>query len=255
MTINYKLLAETLFLENVRFVGEFWVTKDGTANPADADAGDRGHEEVVVKEAAEQVFSKLNINSNYPDPIEVDDIERHYYYSNSVTAITFYKNQIFDLIKDKLTEDQKQRYLAGKQMEVMIEYGNAVLKDPKFENLVRAAFDQIDVRRYAMQEWGWKAIRGNVIDTWNLTPDDLKKIDDGLSDAYGEEINNYQQTNTSTDEHGFAGPYFDIEVYSVGDYYSNVPISLIENRNVVNLRPYKIVNKGVRITENKTSTD
>lgn len=247
MNINYKLLAETLFLENVRFVGEFWVLKDGNAHSADTDAGDRGHEAVAVQEATYQVFAKLNMNSDSPDSIESDDIEGVYHHHNSITFITLYKNKIFDLIKDKLTEDQKQRYQAGKQMEVMIEYGNTVLKDPKFENLVRAAFDEIDVRRYAMQEWGWKAIRGIVVDTWNITSADLKIISDGLISAYESELDAYN--DPKTDSHGYTGPYFDIEVYSRGDYYSRVPFDIIERRNISEIMQYRTITRGERISE------
>lgn len=236
--IKYKQLAEAFFLEHSNFRGEYWI-QDGYTQFADSNVGDIGHEGIVVQYAAAIVLSELGV-----DHMDVEHVD-----------IRDYDEDIFEAMQDHLTQDQMERYRDGYEMEIMIEYGKNVLKNPKFEKLVLAAFDKIDVRRFAMENWGWKAIRGNVIDTWNLTPDDLKKIDNGLSDAYGEEINNYQQTNTSTDEHGFAGPYFDIEVYSVGDYYSDVPISLIENRNVANLRPYKIVNKGVRITENKTSTD
>jgi hypothetical protein len=230
--ITYKQLAETIFLENRIFRGEYWI-QDGYTQFADADVGDIGHEAIVVQHAASIVLSELDIDNT---DIEYVDIRN-------------YDEDIFEAMQDGLTEEQLQRYRDGEEVQVMIEYGKTVLKDPKFEKLVLAAFDKIDVRRFAMETWGWKAIRGNVVDTWNLTPDDLKKIDSGVSDAYGNEINNYQETNKDTDEHGFAGPYFDIEVYSVGDYYSEVPLLLIESKNVAKLRPYKIVNKGVRIAE------
>lgn len=229
--IKYKQLAEAILLENSNFRGEYWI-QDGYVQFADADVGDVGHEGIVIENAAGQVLSELGIET-FGDHVYIQD----------------HDEDIFEAMQDGLTEEQMERYRNGEEVKVMIEYGKTVLNNPKFENLVLAAFDKIDVRRFAMREWGWKAIRGDNVDTWNLTSEDLKKISSGLGEAYDSEITQYEQNNKSVDENGFAGPYFNIEVYSVGDYYSDVPFSLIESKNVASLRPYKTINKGERITE------
>lgn len=232
MNVNYRLLAETLFLESTHFKGEYWI-QDGYVQSANADIDDAGHESIVIEYAASQVLSELGIDT-LGDHISIDE----------------HDEAIFEAMQDNLTKEQMERYRDGEHVKVLIEYGKTVLNNPKFENLVLAAFDKIDVRRYAMKEWGWKAIRGSVVDTWTLTPLDLKKIDSGLSDAYDSEISEYENINKSVDENGFAGPYFDIEVYSRGDYYSEVPLSLIEKRDISKLMSYRTISQGQRISEN-----
>jgi hypothetical protein len=118
--------------------------------------------------------------------------------------------------------------------------------------LVDAAYNLIDVRRFAMREWGWKAIRENNVDTWNLTSDDLKKISSGLNDAYSYEIEQYD--NEKLDAYGNKGPYFNIEVYSRGDYYNNVPLDLIE-QDISKILPYRTIVRGSRITERRRLID
>jgi hypothetical protein len=229
--ITYKQLAEAILLENNNFRGEYWI-QDGYVQFADGDVGDLNHEAIVIQSAASQVLSHIGIDADEPYIPDMDD-------------------EIYEAIQNDLPEEIQTQYVDGEisAKDCLKYYGKHVLQNAKFDELVDAAYDRIDVRRFAMREWGWKAIRGNNVDTWNLTSEDLKKISSGLSDAYDAEITQYEQNNKSVDENGFAGPYFNIEVYSVGDYYSDVPFSLIESKNVASLRPYKTINRGERITE------
>ena len=225
--INYRQLAESLLFENSNFRGEYWI-QDSYVQSADSNI-DMGHEAIVIQQAAGSVLSDIGMNADEPYLKDMD-------------------NEIYEAIEDDLSPELIQQYKDGDvdAEDCLKYYGKYVLRDPKFDELVDAAYDKIDVRRFAMKEWGWKAIRGSVVDTWNLTPEDLKKISYGLDEAYSHEIETY--INDKLDEHGNKGPYFDIEVYSRGDYYSQVPLDLI-GEHISKILPYRTFVKGQRITE------
>lgn len=232
--ITYKQLAEAILLENSNFKGEYWI-QDGYVQFADGNVGDLNHEAIVIQHAASQVLSDIGIDADEP-------------------YLPDMKNKIYEAIQDDLPDEIREKY---ENIEITIQdclkyYGKNILKNSKFDELVDAAYDRIDVRRFAMREWGWKAIRDNNVDTWNLTSDDLKKISSGLNDAYSNEIEQYD--NKKLDAYGNKGPYFNIEVYSRSDYYSDVPLDLIE-QDVSKILPYRTFVKGQRITERRRLID
>ena len=226
--IAYKILAESILTENSNFRGEYWI-QDHYVQSADSNIDDMGHEAVVIQQAAGSVLSEIGMDTDEP-------------------YLPHMENIIYEAIKDDLSEEIQQQYDDGdlSAKDCLKYYGKHVLRNPKFDELVDAAYDAIDVRRFAMREWGWKAIRGVVVDTWNLTPEDLKIISHGLNEAYSHEIESY--SNDKIDEHGNKGPYFDIEVYSRNDYYNDVPLDLI-GEHISKILPYRTFVKGQRITE------
>ena len=225
--ITYKQLAESIILENNNFRGEYWI-QDHFVQAADSNI-DMGHEAIVIQNAASQVLSDIGIDADEPYLPDMDD-------------------EIYEAIQDDLPEEIQTQYADGElsAKDCLKYYGKHVLRNAKFDELVDAAYDRIDVRRFAMREWGWKAIRGTVVDTWNITPKDLSQISSGLNDAYSYEIEQYD--NEKVDEYGYKGPYFDIEVYSRGDYYSDVPLDLI-GQDISKIIPYRTLVRGERITE------
>lgn len=227
MHMKYKLLAETLFLESSDFRGEFWI-QDHYVQSADANI-DMGHEAIVIQSAASQVLSDIGISVDEPYLPDMDD-------------------EIYEAIQDDLPEEMQTQYADGEisAKDCLKYYGKHVLRNAKFDELVDAAYDRIDVRRFAMREWGWKAIRGIVVDTWSVTPEDLSQISYGLNEAYAYDIEEYD--SEKVDEHGNKGPYFDIEVYSRGDYYNSVPLDLI-GQDISKILPYRTYVRGQRITE------
>jgi len=40
-----------------------------------------------------------------------------------------------------------------------------------------------------MKHWGWIAVRGNHVETFTLTPRDIRNLADGLFEIYGAEAN------------------------------------------------------------------
>jgi len=231
-TNYYKLLAEVLLLERSEFNGEFWI-QDNYVQSADSNI-DMGHEAIVIQSAASQVISDIGINNDEPYLPDMED-------------------EIYEALQDDLPEEIQTQYADGEisAKDCLKYYGKHVLRNAKFDELVDAAYDSIDVRRFAMREWGWKAIRGTVVDTWNITPDDLSQISSGLNEAYPHEVEQYN--SKKIDEHGNKGPYFDIEVYSRGDYYNSVPLDLI-GQDISKILPYRTYVRGQRITENNQLT-
>jgi hypothetical protein len=217
-------------LESNTFKGEYWI-QDGYAQMADSNI-DMGHEAYVIQNATCAVLSDLEIYCDEP------------YLPNM-------EEEMFEAMEDELPDEIKEKYENDEinMEELLIWYGKNVLNNPKYEDLVKAAYDHIDVRRFAMKEWGWKAIRGNTIDTWHLTNGDLSSISHGLYNAYDTELDDYKNEHPDIDDHGYTGPYFDIEVYSVKDFYDSVPIDVIDSGDVTKLRNYKTHDKGKRITE------
>ena len=231
---SYNLISiiESLLNEASYFNSEYWI-QDDYVQMADSNI-DMGHEAYAIQHAALLVLSKLDI---YKDEAYIGDMD----------------SEIYEAIEDNLPEDKKSEYNNNdiSMVELLIWYGENVLKNPEFKELVSVAYDlsKSDPRRYAMKNWGWKAIRGNEIDTWNLTPSDLSIISRGIGDAYESEIEEYESEHSDIDEHGYKGPYFSIEVYSKQDYYKDIPLSVIDSGNFSEMRKYKLVNNGQRIME------
>lgn len=87
-----------------------------------------------------------------------------------------------------------------------------------------------DVRLFSMQKWGWKRMAGREITTWTLTQEDLNSIVRGIDDAYGEEISESESNGEDTD--------FNLEVLSTKTTYWGIPYSILEKRNIMELREF-----------------
>jgi hypothetical protein len=66
-----------------------------------------------------------------------------------------------------------------------------------------------DARVYGMKVYGWKAVRGNAVDTWTGTPKDLKIIAEGLLDILYDE-------GKIDDVNKVDNVVFDIWIHSLG---------------------------------------
>jgi hypothetical protein len=238
---TYKEFSQ-LLIESSEFRGEFWIKND-TVEFADSNY-DIGHAGIAVQAAIDELLDILDIHAyDEPDLSEMED-------------------EIYNKIESKLPNDIKEKYKT-KNIDIqnlIVWYGVNVLhntesefKESEFKELVSVAYNHsnVDPRTYAMKKYNWKALRGTEINTWNFTKEDLRIISNGLQEAHGDDIDEYIKRNSNVDEHGYAGPYFGIEVFSRNDYYSYVPFSLIESNNISEIQKYKTVNKGMRLTENK----
>jgi len=53
----------------------------------------------------------------------------------------------------------------------------------------KMAEGQGDARAFAIKNWGWKRLEGLNVETWNITPQDIKVIVNGIYDAYQDKVN------------------------------------------------------------------
>ena len=81
-----------------------------------------------------------------------------------------------------------------------------------------------DPREYVTNNYGWKRLLGNEIETFTLTKSDLDDIADGLYDAYGDQVENES---------------FNIEVRANQQYYLSVPWQVISDGDFGTLLMHK----------------
>ena len=83
-----------------------------------------------------------------------------------------------------------------------------------------------DGRKYAIKNYNWKKVNGNSVATWTLTQDDLNDIADGLYDAVDSEGSNEDEE-------------FNIYVESNGIIFYNIPLSIINKKDINLLMEYR----------------
>jgi hypothetical protein len=82
-----------------------------------------------------------------------------------------------------------------------------------------------DAREYGIRILGWKRVAGNNVETYTFNQDDLNSISSGLSEAYSDE----EDGNIT----------FNIEVRSTNTIFQDVPIDLIDKRDINLLSQYR----------------
>lgn len=212
----YKLLKLS------QISGEYWIDDSGNAIFADGDVGDYNHEGYV----------QMSILSKY-------DLD----YENGGYDI---QNNLQDFINDKwedvidyyvqtgqLTAEQSQVALMNPDAEIEPGYTykehivdnftgtEALLMSGASQEEADLGMGHGDGRLYAAQNWGWKRLERNNVETWTLTKDDLRVIARGLFDAYQEACE---------------GASFNIWVASAKKWYNDVPYADISSSNMGSLR-------------------
>ena len=179
----------------------------GQAVFADGDIGDMNHEAMVQQQVMQELVEEVNaeigsrINEEYPD----------------FTKIEFEIEKYLDSEVDK--NDTETPHPTREQIHKFILETIGFDKD-KFELVL----GNVDAREYGLKNLGWVRVKQEYVQTWTLTPEQLRDIARGLGDAYNEEA------DTET---------FNIEVSSTGKYYTEVPYSVIESGNPGALREYE----------------
>lgn len=188
--------------------GEFWLI-GGQAVFADGDVGDMNHEGMVIQQMLGELVDEVNseigsrISEDYPDLTEIEhEIEKY-------------------LDKDVDKDDTETPHPERDQIHEFILETIGFDKD-KFD----VVLGRVDARDYGLKNLGWVRVKQENVQTYTLTPEQMKEIARGLYDAYNEEI----EENT-----------FNIEVSSNGKYYTEVPYSVIESGNPGALREYQQV--------------
>jgi len=158
--MNFKLWLEQAEMY-VR--GEYWI-QGGFTESAD---GDKTHEGIVVESLIREIMGEFEI---------YDDNE--YLDWNEVSQ------KILQVIKSEFTDEEreKHKWLTGHSTEddQLIFDKLKEMGDTNADKKMSVIYGSIDAREYALEHWGWKAVRENDIETWTLTPADMRMIADGI---------------------------------------------------------------------------
>lgn len=169
--------------------GEYWIA-DGYVQFSDSDIGEFGHEGYALDAVQRSIIEK------FPH-----DKYGKFLNSENVDFDTFIKIVIDNEIKDNDTLNKKT---ISKLLEKIV-LSRGLKKDTW-----RAANGIIDAREYVIKHYGWKAVRGDNVETQNLLMEDMKDIADGLDEILEQE---------GVDKEEGEKEFFSIYVYSNGKSY------------------------------------
>ena len=203
-------------------MGEWWF-EHGQSIAADGDIGDTNHEGYVIESLKREIVDELGGDaSGYEYIGDFSDVAK----------------EIYENIGDDLTPNEKEAWLGKKYASAIGSYINRK-GDRKLKEKFLYAFDSSkDAREYALVHWGWQRVKTNVVQTQTLTKGDLQNITNGLCDAYGEELENTDESRVSEDnprgEHTFY-----IEVMATRSLYEDVPWSVLSKDDPTSLNKYR----------------
>jgi len=184
-------------LSNVR--GEFWII-EGNAIYCDSDIGDIGHEGYVLDTIRNEIM---------------DDPEESFTTWEQRVAQEILEEKIENIIDPQLKQNLINEY-KDNIVPFILEYiENEGVVDAKEKLLL--LFGRGDPREYAMKKWGWKRLMNDNVETWTLTPKDIKNISNGLYDAYDEEAKVSE---------------FNIFVYATKEFFENIPFEIIDKKEI-----------------------
>ena len=157
--LDGKLVSEGLIGEGV-LSGEWWIFEHGDVHYCDGNVGDVNHEGYAMDTASRKVLDAMNLDS--------DDE-----YVDADTLFQRVREAASEELDPPPSEDLSDRQvldLMAKQHGVDV-------------GLIEVALGGGDPRAYAMEHWGWHALRGDTVETWALTPEALKAIQAGVETA------------------------------------------------------------------------
>lgn len=160
-----KWLNEKLILENIQ--GEYWI-QDGYAIGADGDINDFNHEGYAIMSAQSSIVD---------DAVQQGYVDNEYLYNDyGVDWDEFQKN----LMKGFVEQYPNYEDMMDNEPDKLL---NVIWKDLGVNSeILQIANDYGDVRTLAMKLWGWKAARGNHIQTWTFTKEDISSILQGMDE-------------------------------------------------------------------------
>lgn len=205
--------------------GEYWIDQFGNAHYADGDVGDINHEGYVLRHIVE---TYLDLNE-FDDPSSSEFIES--YIQQDWASIVEHMIRIEGFIP----EEERQLALHNMNNGSPINNGetffeiavnNTVLSD--ILKINGASGKEADVASghgdavlYAKENWGWKRLAGQNVETYTLSRGDLKKISDGLYEAYGESA---------------LIASFNIFVHANNKWFQDIPYSMIESGSIKDIK-------------------
>lgn len=143
--------------------GEYWFKESGVWG---ADGGTAGlsHEEHVISMARCRFLDEIDeqASGNFLDDKVFGAVLLRRIQSDGIGV----PDSSMDAVRDGLIQ--------WKASDVGVNYT---------ESLCAAAFDETDLRQYAMREWGWKWCKSRWVGTHSLKKEDFEKIADGMAAA------------------------------------------------------------------------
>lgn len=191
--------------------GEWWF-EDGQAVFADGAAGDINHEGYALDGIKRQLLDALGVDMGSYD------------YAPELSEVN---EEILQNIQDELRPEEIEQWQKGTMADVekiLEKYFHRKGDHDDLERLKYIMSPSLDAREYALKYWGWQRVKGRVIETWTLTPEDLRNIINGLDDAYGEEMEEDQT--------------FNIAVLKTESWYRDVPLAVLETKDPAALYQY-----------------
>lgn len=180
--------------------GEYWIHPGGHVDFADGSVGERNHEGIVCDAVLREVIETFggDADSEY---VSFDDLEEAFKaeYPDEVAAqaekdgvepdsISLWPMMVAELMRiDNIPENEAREKLK-------IAQGNG------------------DARRYASKKWGWVAVRGDHVESWDLSRDAWATISRGLEEILDQE--GFYDRGGTEDEDPESDPEFYISCYS-----------------------------------------
>lgn len=208
------IVKETLDImgENLQ-KGEWWIYPGGQVEFADVNIGDSGHEGYVIQYIVREILEHFDIQEDNPEYLTEYEDQIIKYLEDEGKNIN---GSFFDIVLREILEDGLYTNQNQAKMAVSIAMGST----------------NIDARNYAMEYLRWKRLdiryEGVYVQTWDLTPGDLRDISNGIYDAGGEE------------ELGKERQTVNIEVRRNNNIYKNIPFEVLNRDNIMALQPYNV---------------
>lgn len=222
-------------------VGEWWILPSGGVVFADGDKGDSNHIFFVITHLTEEILDHFGI-----DTTEVNGY------------IVPYMGKIYSALvkRNSLSEEELKRWRtdSNSQREILI---NKLVESGLYKDLTRArdavniayGIDEVgcvEPRDYAMMYLNWKRMVTKyfkvIVQTWTLNSSDLVIISNGIDEAW--------DSSSNDDEIGIK---VELNVMSTNALYKDIPLEIINKKNVGYLRDYiSRIGKGkIEINEHK----
>lgn len=193
-------------------IGEWWIDDSGNALYADGDNGDMGHEAYIHDTLSRRILNELGLR---------DDAE---YVTLSSDV---YDEDFTNLMEEAGIEDRS---------EFLEKTIRGIWKDKEQADAVASILlGNGDARKYGMQYDDWIRVAGHGFECWEMTPEVLRRMGDGLYDALDE-------GSAEIDDEEI----FEIYVHKTGMHYTDVPWRVINEGDTGALRVYGTKNNPKR---------
>ena len=221
-----------------KIANEYWIDESGNATFADGDAGVdvQNHEQQVV----EAILGKYGLSSeetgSFAGGIDSEFIQ-HFAANNLDKCVAFLKaNNWLPESYDEMAVENPKAATSLVGYNLTLESILQILGATPEEAACGAG--KGDARDFALKNWGWKRVGDGRVETWDLTPQSLKIMGDGLGNIAFEDGHDFD----SEEE-----PKYNIYVASTRAYYRDVPLSVLDSGDVAGVARNTMVNKKNQI--------